>query len=332
MKIAIDAMGGDFAPAEIVKGAVIGAREHGVGIILVGPQDVIKAELAKNDTSGLDIEIVHTDEYLIEGEQPALALRTKRNASIALATKLVKEGKAQAVATMGPTGGVVTSALMFLGMIGDLSRPVISGNYCGFAPKTIVMDIGGNMDCRPDQLVDFAIVGAVYARKMMGVPDPKVALLNVGKEEGKGNELAKATYPLLKKSGLNFIGNIEGTDISTGKANVVVCDGFTGNVAVKYCECLGTVIAGWLETKLKGEVPESKIKELTRELIHNTVISDTNGGGPLLGVDGVVFKGHGRSRALEMAATIRTAKSFVDNDVVNALKTELAAIRSKMSS
>ncbi len=331
MKIAVDAMGGDYAPGDIIKGAVIGAREYKVGITLVGPEHRIKGELAGHDTSGLDIDIAHTDEYLIEGEQPALTLRTKRNASIALATRLVKEGKAQAVVSMGPTGGVITSALMHLGLVDGISRPVVGGSFCGFSPRTVMMDIGGNMDCRPDQLLDFAIVGTVYARKLMGIPEPTVALLNVGWEEGKGNELAKATYPLLKKSGLNFIGNIEGNDIPTGKANVIICDGFVGNVAVKFCEGLGGTIAKWLEGELRGKLPQDKIRELTTSLLSNTVPADTGGGGPLLAINGAVFKGHGRSRYPEMAVTIGKAKTFVELDIVNSLKAELAAIRGKLA-
>jgi glycerol-3-phosphate acyltransferase PlsX len=322
-------MGGDYAPEDIIKGSVIAAREYGVGISLVGPEDRIKAELIKYDTTGLEIEIVHTGEYLIEGEQPAYTLRTKRNASIAVATRLVKEGKAQAVVSMGPTGGVIAAALTYLGTVEGISRPVVGASFCGFAPQTAMMDIGGNMDCRPDQLLDFAIVGTVYARKIMGIPNPAVALLNVGVEEGKGNELAKATYPLLKKSGLNFIGNIEGNDIPTGKANVIICDGFVGNVAVKFCEGLGKTIARWLETRLDCNLPKNK--EIINSLLSLTVPADSSGGGPLLAIDGAVFKGHGRSRYPEMAVTIGKAKAFVDADVVNALKVELSAIRRKLN-
>ena len=232
MKIAIDAMGGDYAPEEIVKGAVAGAREHGVGIVLVGPTELIEKELTKYDSSGLDIEIVHTSEYLIEGEHPAFALRQKRKASILVATKLVKEGKADAVIGAGPTGGVVASALAVLGTVEGIARPVAGGAFLGFSPKTIMMDLGGNVDCRPDQLLDFAIVGTVFAKKMLGIENPTVALLSVGAEEGKGNEAVKESFPLFQQSGLNFIGNVEGYDIPTGKANVIICDGFVGNIVV----------------------------------------------------------------------------------------------------
>jgi glycerol-3-phosphate acyltransferase PlsX len=330
MRISVDAMGGDFAPEDIIKGAIMGARENNVGLIFAGPQDKIKAEMAKYDTSGLDIEIVHTNEYLIEGEAPAYALRTKKNASITVATKLVKEGKAAAVISMGPTGGVITSALMILGTVEGISRPVVGGTFCGFAPQCVTMDMGGNIDAKPDQLLDFAIVGTVFARKILNVPNPTVALLNVGWEEGKGNAVAKEAYPLLKKSGLNFIGNIEGNDIPSGKANVIICDGFVGNVVTKFCEGLGRSIADWISKELKTEMAEDKVKKLTQDLLSLTVKADSMGGGPLWAVNGLVFKGHGRSRALEMAATVGSAKLYAEMDIVNALKTELATVKGRL--
>jgi phosphate acyltransferase len=331
MKIAVDAMGGDFAPSDIIKGSVIGARDYDVGIILVGPEGQIKQELAKYDISGLSIEIVHTDEYLVEGEQPAYALRTKRKASIALAVRQVREGNAQAVIGAGPTGGVIASALTYLGMVEGISRPVIGGQFLGFTPNMVTMDLGGNVDCRPDQLLDFAIVGIVYARKILGIENPKVGLLSVGAEEGKGNEQVKAAYVLLKSSGINFIGNLEGHDVPAGKADVVICDGFTGNVMAKFCEGLGTTISKWLKSELKGKLAESELDNLTSRLINLTVPADTHGGGPLWAVNGLVFKAHGRSRYPEVAVTIGNAKKAVEADIVGALKEELSRVRSRMN-
>jgi glycerol-3-phosphate acyltransferase PlsX len=330
MKISIDAMGGDFAPADVVKGAVIAARENQVGIILVGQEDKINRELAGYDTSGLDIEVVNTDEYLVEGEQPAYALRTKRKASIAVTTTLVKEGKAAAAYSAGPTGGVITSALMILGMLEGISKPVLGGPFVGFAPSTIIMDVGGSIDIRPDQLLDFAIVGVVYARKLLEITDPTVAILNVGAEEGKGNELVKNAYPLFKKSGLNFVGNVEGSDIPIGKANVIVCDGFVGNILVKFYECVGRVEARWLENRLKNKLSENDIKEICNGLIKLTNAADIAGGGPIWAVNGMVVKGHGRSQYNEIASGIAQAKALVEKDVVGALKSELAAIRGRL--
>lgn len=331
MKIAIDAMGGDFAPVEIIKGAVTGAHQFGVGIILVGPQTIIQSELAKLDTNRIDLEIVHTDEYLVEGEQPAYAMRKKRNASIMLATKLVKEGRANAVVGMGPTGGVFAAALQVFGPLEGLVKPVIGGPFLGFAPDTFILDLGGNPDARPDQLLDFGILGIVFARTWMKIANPTVGLLSNGAEEGKGNEVTKEAYQLFKKSGLNFLGNLEGNDLAMGKANVVVCDGFTGNCLVKFCEGLGRQTAQWLNEKLAGKLPDSEIKAMVDAYLKTTIIADTAGGGPLLGLNGIACKGHGRSKAPEVANTIGTAKRAIEIDMVGTMKAELASIRTKVS-
>jgi phosphate acyltransferase len=330
MKIAIDAMGGDFAPADVVKGAVQAARDNQLGIILVGQQDPIKAELAKYPVNGLDIDIVHTDEYLVEGEQPAYALRTKRAASIAVATKLVRDGKAQAVFSAGPTGGVIAAALMILGMMEGVSKPVLGGPFVGFAPQTVVMDVGGNVDVRPDQLLDFAIVGAVYARTLLNITNPTVGILSVGSEEGKGNELVKAATPLFKQSGLNFIGNVEGHDIPAGKANVVVCDGFTGNVLVKFYECLGHLTVRWLEKNLKGKLGDADTKELCANYLKLTSATEVSGG-PIWAVNGLAIKAHGRSRANEIAGSLAYVKGLAEKDIVSMLKKEMTAIRARLN-
>jgi len=330
MKIAIDAMGGDYAPQEIVKGAVEGAKEYGVDIILVGPTELIEPELAKCDSSGVNVELIHTSEYLIEGEHPAYALRQKRNASILVATKMVKEGKADAVIGAGPTGGVVASALGVLGTIEGIARPIAGGAFLGFTPETLLMDLGGNVDCRPDQFLDFAIVGTVYAQKMLGIKNPTVALLSVGAEEGKGNEVVIESYELLKQSGLNFIGNVEGYDIPSGKANIIICDGFVGNVVVKFTESLGHTIAQWFEDRIGKKMPEIDVKEIVNELLKITNAADAVGGGPLWAVDGISCVAHGRSKAGDIARTVGQAKSAVERDLVGTLKSELAAARSKM--
>ncbi|MBI2854297.1 MAG: phosphate acyltransferase PlsX [Chloroflexi bacterium] len=332
MRIAIDAMGGDFAPAEIVKGSVAGARDYGVDIILVGPQDLIKKELSKNGGAGDRISIVHTDEYLLEGEHPAYTLRKKRNASILVATKLVKEGKADAVIGVGPTGGVVASALQVLGTIEGVSRPVVGGPFLGFAPNTMVMDLGGNVDCKPEMLLDFAVVGTVFARKMMNIPNPTVALLSIGAEEGKGNEAVNSAHALLKKSGLNFIGNVEGYDLPLGKANIIVCDGFVGNIVVKYTENLGKVLCKWLEERLKNKISDTELKKMVNDLLVATNISDVRGGGPLLAVNGISCVGHGRSMWQDVAHTIEQAKTAYERDLVGAMKAEFAAVRAKLAS
>ena len=330
MKIAVDAMGGDYAPEEIVKGAVIAAKEYGVEIALVGPVARIEEELAKHDRAGTNIEIVAASEYLVEGEHPAYALRNKRDASILVATRLVKEGKADAVVGAGPTGGVVASALQILGAVEGIARPVVGGPFLGFTPNTIMMDLGGNVDCRPDQLLDFAIVGTVYARKLLNIPNPSVAILSIGAEEGKGNEVVRQSYPLFQKCGLNFIGNVEGSDIPSGRADVIICDGFVGNILVKFCESLGKTVCQWLKDKLGGKLPDSDIKEMVDSLLLATNPAEALGGGPLWAVNGIAVVAHGRSRHGEIAKAIGQAKLAVELDLVGSLKAELAAARSKL--
>jgi len=194
----------------------------------------------------------------------------------------------------------------------------------------VTMDLGGNVDCRPDQLLDFAIVGTVYAKKILGIENPRVGLVSVGVEEGKGSEQVKAAYPLLKASGLNFIGNLEGNDVANGKANVVICDGFVGNVMAKYSEGLGTVIADWLKQELKGKLAGSELENLVNKLLGMTVPADSGGGGPLWAVNGVVFKAHGRSRYPEIARTIGEAKRAVEMDIVGQLKEELLKVKKRI--
>jgi glycerol-3-phosphate acyltransferase PlsX len=327
MIIAVDAMGGDHAPEEIVKGALAGAREHGTGITLVGSAGRLGEELSKCEHSDLAVEIVDTDEHLVEGEHPAYALRQKRKASILVATRLVKEGKADAVVSAGPTGGVVASALQVLGTMEGLARPVVGGLILGFSPSAIVMDCGGNVGCRTDQLLDFAIVGTVYARKLLNIGNPTVALLSTGAEEGKGNEAVREAYQLIRKSGLNFVGNLEGYDIPAGRANVIVCDGFVGNILVKFSEAIGQTASLWLTEALREKLPENDIKEIADGLIKATNVADALGGGPLWAVNGVVCIAHGRSKSHEFARIIGQAKLIVELDLVDSVRNELAAAR-----
>jgi len=311
IKIAVDAMGGDFAPEEIIKGAVSGAREHDVGIILVGPQGRIQAELAKYDGSGLDINIVHTDEYLLEGEHPAYAIRKKRNASIVVATKLVRDGKASAVVGAGPTGGIFVAALVLLGTLEGLSRPVIGGEFLGFAPKTVMFDLGGSIDCRPDQLLDFGIIGMVYAHKWLNIPNPTIALLNNGAEEGKGNTLSREAYDLFKKSGLNFVGYVEGHDIAHGKANVVICDGFVGNVVIKLMEGMASSVFEGIMRQIVQAFPTQtdSIRRASAEMVRKYDYNEY-GGAPLLGVAGICIICHGASNHRGIMNAVRVAKDF----------------------
>lgn len=330
IKIAIDAMGGDFAPCEIVKGAVSGAKEHNIGIIFVGKEDIIKNELNQDDISKLDIKIMHTDEYLVEDESPSLALRNKSNSSIMLCVKLVKEGKADAVISAGPTGGLVAAAVHILGTFEGISRPLAGGPLSGFAPDTILFDMGCNIDSQAKQMLDFAMLGSVYAEKIMGIKNPKIALASVGSEEGKGNRIVREAYELLKTAGLNFIGNVEGNDILSGKANVVICDGFTGNILLKFSERLSLTCSGWLEKKLAHKLSSDELSEISGEL-KNLIRSNSPSCALLYGINGIVCKAHGKSTASEISDIIKMAKNAVETDMVAVLKTGLKDARNNLN-
>jgi glycerol-3-phosphate acyltransferase PlsX len=330
VKIAVDAMGGDYAPAEVVKGAIEAVKQGGIEVILVGPLEVVRAELAKHEASKLPITCINADEFIKEGEPPALALRQKRNATILVATKLVKSGEADAVVTAGPTGAQVASALMILGCSEGMERPVVGGPMLGFSPNTVVMDYGGTVDCKPYQLLNFATVGCVYAKKLLNITDPTVAILSVGSEEGKGNELVKQSWPLFKKSGLNFIGNVEGHDIVAGKANVIVCDGFVGNTLLKYTEGLGVAISRWFKAALNGKLSDEVIEKIQRDLLNKTVGADNIGGAPLLGINGVSMVMHGRSKAPQFTGAILQAKTVVEAKLVETINAELLKMKQHM--
>ncbi|MFC1993038.1 phosphate acyltransferase PlsX [Chloroflexota bacterium] len=330
VRIAVDAMGGDYAPSEIIKGAVQAAKEGGEEILLVGPEDTIATELAMCNGSGLPIRCVAADEVVGENDKP-LTFTPRPNTSVALAAKTVKSGEADAMVSAGPTGALVASAVRSLGMIDGIERPVIGGALSRFAPNTVLMDCGVNVDCKPYHMLTFAIVGTIYARKLLNIENPTVALLNVGAEEGKGTELLQESYSLLQKSGLNFIGNVEGNGILNGQANVVVCDGFVGNVLFKFVEGGFEVINQWLAGRLKHRPLAGLFKSLSRDLTSLTSVPESVGSGIIWGVNGVALKMHGHSQAQQVADKIAQVKLAVDMDVVGSLKSELVAIRGKLN-
>ncbi|TET17626.1 MAG: phosphate acyltransferase [Dehalococcoidia bacterium] len=303
IRIVVDAMGGDYAPSEIVKGAVLAAEKTDVEVALVGPTDIVEAELAKYDASHLPIGCIRADEFIKEGENPALAVRRKPNASIAVAAKMMKEGEAEGLISAGPTGAIVASAIQYLGMMEGIERPVIGGAIFDPAPNTVVFDCGVNIDCKPYHLLTFAVVGSVYCKKLLNITNPTIGLLNIGAEESKGNQLTKETYRLLQRSGLNFIGNIEGNQIMSGRANVLVCDAFVGNILFKFVESLGLF-------------KDSAGRDEKRDL----------GGGLIWGVNGIVRKLHGSSRAPHVAVKINHVKQAVEVDLIGAIKSELTTI------
>lgn len=331
VRIAVDAMGGDYAPSEIVGGAVLAAEKEDVELILAGSSDILATELAKYSSSRLPIHCVHASEFIREDEPLTLTARRRANTSIAVATKVVKVGEAEAVVSAGPTGALVASAVQHLGMIEGIDRPVIGGALATFAPNTVLMDCGGNVDCKPHHLVTFAVVGTIYAKKLLKIENPTVGLLNIGTEIGKGNDLTQQSYSLLERSGLNFIGNVEGNAILTGQVNVIVCDGFVGNVLFKFCEGGFDVIDGWLRRKIRSFPLAGLLKNLSNDLKSLTSMPESVGSGLIWGVNGVALKMHGASGAREVAEKITQAKLIVDMDVIDSLKSELAAIKRKLN-
>lgn len=344
MKIVVDAMGGDHAPEVVVAGVIIEARARGTKIILVGDEARVRAELAKHgDVSKLPIEVVHASEVIEMGEHTE-AVRVKRNASIRVGLRLVKQGKADAFASAGNSGGVMAAALFELGRIPGVERPAIGSIYPAAPEACLVVDIGANADCKPEYLVQFAVMGHAYARVIFGLANPTVGIVSNGEEADKGSQLIRDTYPLLKTSGLNFVGNVEGKDIGRGTANVVVTDGLTGNVIVKLTEGVVSFLGKTLKREFTRGVRNKAALILMipglilalpgLALLYPSVRSLQKrvdwreiGGAPLLGVNGVVVIGHGRSDVKAIGSMIRMAEKSAQQNLVGVIQTELAARR-----
>jgi glycerol-3-phosphate acyltransferase PlsX len=317
-------MGGDFAPAETVAGAVQAARKGGLRIMLVGEAEQVQAELAKHDASRLPIGVVPSSGVISENEHPAMALRQKPKASVAVATGMVKQGLADACVSMGSTGAAMASAAVILGVIEGVERPALGGPIVGLAPQTMVLDLGTNVDCRPIQLVSYGVIGEVFSRQSWGIEKPTIAILSVGAEAGKGNRQVREAAALLEKSGLNFVGNIEADEIPLGKANVVLCDGFVGNVVMKLTEGLGVVIAEHIRAKFEGKLSKADLDAVVNEIYDVNNVLESAGGGPLLGVNGISVVGHGRAKANAVANAIATARLLVENRFIEELNRRLS--------
>ncbi len=321
MKIVLDAMGGDHAPAATVEGGVRAARSLGDTVILVGRQDVINQELAKHDTTGLPV--VHASEVIEMEEHPATAVRSKKDSSMVVGMELVRRGEADAFVSVGNTGGVLAAALLHLGRIKGVKRPALSTIFPTRTGHCFMLDIGANADVKPEYLYQFATMGAAYAELILGFKNPRVGLVSIGEEPGKGNQLVQEAFDLLAHSTLNFIGNVEGKDIPRGLADVVVTDGFTGNVIIK----LGEGVAGLLMEVLEEEIRRRPLA-MAGALLAKGAFSAVKGrldyrkygGGALLGVDGVVIVGHGRSDATAVAKAIEVAHQAVERKIVEAIR------------
>jgi glycerol-3-phosphate acyltransferase PlsX len=322
-RVALDVMGGDYAPAEIVLGAIQAAREQGIGVWLVGLDPAIQAELAKHDTAGLDLEIVHTDEVIGMDEHPAEAVRSRRRNSITLSHELVRDGKAVGAVSAGNSGAVMAAALLTLKRIKGVERPAFGTVLpAASGARTLVLDVGANTDCKPEWLLQFALMGAAYMRSAFGSEDPGVGLLSNGEEEGKGDQLVQAAHQLIKgaaaTAGLRFIGNVEGRDINSGTVDVVVCDGFVGNVVLKLSEGLSKMLQSTIKSQLMASPLSAVGAALAKgafDRVRKLTDYEEYGGAPVLGVNGVSIVSHGRSKAKAIKNAIRVACQVADADL-----------------
>jgi glycerol-3-phosphate acyltransferase PlsX len=327
LTIAVDAMGGDHAPKAEVEGAIRAAKTLGVRVILVGRKDFVEAELRQQrDWRDLPIQVQHAPEH-ITMEDSAKAVRTKRDSSIRIANRLVHEGKAQGVVSAGNTGAVMATAKIVQGMVPGVDRPALASALPTLKGTPVVLvDVGANVDCTPQMLVQFAVMGEIYSRVIFRTRDPKVGLLSIGEEDHKGNELTKTAMPLLKSLPLDFVGNVEGRDIYTGSTDVVVCDGFVGNVVLKVSEGLVEMIKHMLQDSLKETVTRQLGYVLSRAAysdFRKRVDYSEYGGAPLLGVKGVCIICHGRSNPNAIFNAIRVAAELAQGRVNEKIEAEL---------
>ena len=329
LTIAVDAMGGDHAPQSEVEGAIQAAAELQVNVILVGQEDVVRRELAKYpEAAELPITVRHAAEVITMEDAAAKAVRGKKDSSVHVALRLVRDGIAQGVVSAGNTGAVMATAKMIQGMVRGVKRPALASAFPTYTGKpVIVLDVGANVDCTADMLAQFAVMGEVYSRVIFHTHKPKVGLLSIGEEEHKGNELTRAATPLLKALPLHFVGNVEGRDLFAGTVDVIVCDGFIGNVALKVSEGLADMIKKMLQESLAATVTRKLGYVLSREAyvdFRKRVDYSEYGGAPLLGVKGVTIICHGRSNANAIKNAIRVAAEFASGKTNEKIEEELS--------
>ena len=329
LTIALDAMGGDHAPKSEVEGAVLAVIEQDVRVILVGKEDILRRELSRlqPDWENLPIEIKHASEVITMEDAAAKAMRAKKDSSIRVANRLVKEGLAQGVVSAGNTGAVMATAKMIQGMVPGVERPALAGVFPTLKGKPCVMvDVGANVDSTPEMLAQFAVMGELYSRVIFHTKNPRVGLLSIGEEEHKGNALTHAAFPLLKKLPINFIGNVEGRDLYNSHVDVIVCDGFIGNVALKVSEGLADVIRQKLKESLSSTIirqvgavfARSGFEEFKKGFDYSEY-----GGVPLLGVKGVCIICHGRSNPNAIKNAIRVAAEYAGGNINQRIQSEL---------
>jgi glycerol-3-phosphate acyltransferase PlsX len=319
MKIAVDAMGGDNAPQAVVAGAVQAAKEFGAGIILVGIEELIQAELKKHhQAKTLPLEIQNATQVVDMLDSPATVFRRKKDSSIRIANELVKSGEAVAVISAGHTGAAMATSLFVLGPLEGVERPAIATFMPTMKETCIVLDVGANVDCKPNHLLQFAIMGEVYAKYLLKNPNPRVGLLSIGEEETKGNELTKEAFKLLTETSLNFIGNVEGRDVMSGKADVVVCDGFIGNVVLKLSEAVAETIG----LMIRENIGDNLIRKLgyfmmrpAFRALKRRIDYAEYGGAPLVGINGISIISHGRSSDRAIKNAVRVAMELAKSEV-----------------
>ena len=333
-RIALDAMGGDHAPLEIVKGALLAtAEDPAVEILLVGKEEVVRETLASIGTPLPGrIELVDAREVVDMDDTAVAPLRRKRNSSIRVCANLVAEGRADAFVSAGNTGATWTSARMVMGMIEGVSRPALAAILPNVKGYTLLLDVGANVDTKPNHLREFAVMGHFYAQMVLGIPEPRIGLLSIDEEEGKGNEMTREVFRVLKETGLNFIGNAEGRDVYNGNADVVVCDGFTGNVVLKASEALGEMVSrtlreGIMRTlprKLGGFLARGAFDDLKKRMDYSEY-----GGAPLLGVKGGCIVCHGRSNAKAIKNAVRVAREFAVNRIDTKIRERVGELHTR---
>ena len=326
MKIAVDAMGGD-SPVNNIDGAIKALNETEIEILLVGDPGKLEKLLHDKDYNKDKLSIIPSEGAIPDTEQPAMAVKRKPNASINVCSGLVKKGIASGFISSGNSGATFASSAGVLGMFDGLSKPCVGGPIFGFSPETLILDLGLNVDPTPKQLIDFAALGISQSKILYNVENPTVGLLSNGSESNKGNKLVKESFELFEKSSLNFYGNVEGHDIATGKVNVIVCDGFTGNIILKAIEGIGHVINQYIQEN----ITDNKYEKIINSISKNTNIMREFGGGPVIGVNGIAIVAHGASSPTAVYNGIKTISWLSKKDYINQLKKELEEVRGSVN-
>ncbi len=336
MRIAVDGMGGDHSPREIVKGCIDALTDLSGNIFLIGDKELIESELEKYTYDHSKISMVHTTDVITNDDQPVKAIRTKKNSSIVVGMNMLKNKEIDVFISAGNTGALMTGALLILGRIPGIDRPALTAVYPNPAIKKacLLLDVGANAECKANNFLEFGIMGSIYCEKVLNIEQPRVGLVNIGTEAGKGTPIIKNAYKKLEKANLNFIGNVEARELQNGVADVIVCDGFVGNVILKLSEGVALSFVHLIKNKLKESLVAKigalilygKLKDLKKELDYSEY-----GGAPILGVKGAVVKMHGSSEAKAVKNAILKAIPYVQNNVVDMIHDEVVSLQNNHS-